>query len=482
MKRLPLWLPLLAALAGGARADPTAECRVDGLRQAVRCGVLSRPLDPQRPDGTRIELHYLVVPATAQHKRPDPLFFFAGGPGQSAIALAGQVAPLLGRLGQRRDLVFIDQRGTGRSAPLDCGEEDEAALPLPERLDAEAQIARVAACRERLQALPHGDLRQYATPTAMADADAVRAALGAERVNLVGVSYGTRAALEYLRQFPQRVRRVVLDGVAPADMVLPASLARDTPAVLDALLAACAAEPACARRHPRLAARWRDWLATLPREVRVADPASGRDVALKLDRAAVAQLLRAPLYAPAIAAALPYALEEAMAGRLAALVGLPGALGSGGRRGAIATGQHFSVVCAEDFPGLGAAALPGDFGESAALPYRRLCPDWPRAALPTGYGRLVPSPAPVLALSGALDPVAPPRHGERVVAALGPQARHVVVPHAGHGVLGLGCARELLHRFIDAEREADALALDTACLTRIPRPLAFEPPRPGGAP
>lgn len=469
---------LLFGLVAGARAT-TSECRVDGLRQAVQCGVLSRPLDPHRPEGARIELHYMVVPATAQRKRPDPLFFFAGGPGQSAIAVAGQMAPLLGRLGQRRDLVFIDQRGTGRSAPLDC--DDDEALPLAERFDPEALVARVATCRQKLQILPHGDLRQYTTPIAMADVDAVRAALGVERVNLLGVSYGTRAALEYLRQFPQRVRRVVLDGVAPADMVLPASLARDTPAVFEAVMAACAAEPACAQRHPRLAARWNEWLRALPRALHTVDPANGREQTLTLDREAVVQLLRVPLYLPALGASLPYAMEEAMEGRLTALVGLQSALGSD-RRGAVALGMHFSVVCAEDYPRLSEAPLPGDFGEGAARPYRRLCPDWPKGALPEGYGQLAVSAAPVLAFSGGLDPVAPPRHGERVVAALGAKARHVVVPNAGHGVLGLGCARELVHDFIDDEDESEALGIDAACLVRIPRPPAFELPRLGGAP
>ncbi|HSV68605.1 MAG TPA: alpha/beta fold hydrolase [Methylibium sp.] len=471
---------LLAAMAVVPALAATEPCRVAGVRQAVQCGQVRRPLDPARPEGAGIAVHYVVLPAAAHRKHPDPVFFFAGGPGQSAIELAGQVAALLGRLGQRRDLVFIDQRGTGRSAALDC-DDDEDALPLAQRLDAEALAARVAACRQRLQALPHGDLRQYTTPVAMADADAVRAALGAERINLVGASYGTRAALDYLRQFPQHVRRVVLDGVAPADMVLPASLARDTPAVLDALLRACATDTACAARHPRLAERWVEWLATLPREVRVNDPVDGREVALTLRRDAVALLLRGPLYAPSLTAALPHAIEEAIAGRLTALVGLPGALG-GGKRGAIALGMHFSVVCAEDYPRLDPEPLPGDFGEPAALPYRRLCPDWPRGALPAGYGRIATSAVPVLAFSGGLDPVAPPRHGERVVAALGPQARHVVVPNAGHGVLAVGCARDLLHRFVDADTEAEALAVDAACLRRIPRPPAFEPPRPGGTP
>jgi pimeloyl-ACP methyl ester carboxylesterase len=459
--------------AGEAVATP---CRVAGLKHEAQCGRLLRPLDPAQPGGRTIELHYLVVPATARHKRPDPVFFFAGGPGQAAIELAGSVLPLLARLNNRRDLVFIDQRGTGRSASLDCGPDD--GLPLARRLDVDEGLRRLNECRGRLQALPHGDLRHYTTAVAMADADAVRAALGAPQINLVGGSYGTRAALEYLRQFPERVRRVVIDGVAPPDMVLPASLATDTQAALDALFRDCAAEPACAARHPRLAERWADLLAGLPRRVGVIDPGNGQPTELVFTREMAASVLRGPLYAPAVAAALPLAIQEALDGRFTPLVGLAGALDRAGPRGRIALGMHFSVVCAEDFPRLDAAPLPGEFGEAVAAPYRKACPGWPRGAVAPAFYTLPASPAPVLAFSGGLDPVTPPRHGARVVAALGPKARHVVVPQAGHGVMALGCASDLVQRFIDAEGDAEALAVDATCLQGIPRPPVFALPQP----
>ena len=202
----------------------------------------------------QIDVHFAVLPALAHNKLPDPVFFFAGGPGQSAIELAGPVAAQMGRLNNRRDLVFVDQRGTGRSAPLRCETDEQPLRPLAEQFDPQLQLARLATCRERLMRLPHGDLRRYTTPIAMADADAVRRALGAPTINLVGASYGTRAALEYMRQFPRAVRRVVLDGVAPADMVLPASFSADNQAALDGLFEWCAADADCNARHPRLRA------------------------------------------------------------------------------------------------------------------------------------------------------------------------------------------------------------------------------------
>jgi pimeloyl-ACP methyl ester carboxylesterase len=205
--------------AGPASAAPTAElkpCRLRGLEHDALCGVLKRPLDPARPQGPQIDLHYAVLPALARNKRPDPVFFLAGGPGQSAIELAGLVSSEFARTLNRRDVVLIDQRGTGRSAPLRCEEADELMRPLSDLLDEAIQRQRVSACRTRLQALPYGDLRFFTTTLAMADLEAVRAALGAARINLVGASYGTRAALEYMRLYPAAVRRVVLDGTAPA--------------------------------------------------------------------------------------------------------------------------------------------------------------------------------------------------------------------------------------------------------------------------
>ena len=124
-------LVALAAPALWAQSDEvTTPCRVPGLANEVRCGVVRRPLDAARPTGPQLDIHFIVVPAVARRRLPDPVFLLAGGPGQSAIALAPAVLPLLARLNNRRDLVFVDQRGTGRSAPLDC--EDRRHAPLAE--------------------------------------------------------------------------------------------------------------------------------------------------------------------------------------------------------------------------------------------------------------------------------------------------------------------------------------------------------------
>lgn len=481
-----LLLPAGASAAPAAPALVLAPCKLPGVEHPARCGTLSRPLDPAEPAGRTLELHVAVLPALSRQPLPDPVFFLAGGPGQSAIELAGAAQRRLPRLGNRRDLVLVDLRGTGRSAPLRCPDEGDLLQPLDEAADPARVADRMRRCRDALRALPHGDLRRFTTSIAAQDLDAVRAALGVRRFNLVAGSYGTRLALEVLRQQPQTVRRAVLDGVSPPDQVLPLSFAPDAQAAFDALALWCRDDARCAAQAAPLEARWATLLESLPQKVTVPHPVSGREESLTVTRGLAASLVRAALYAPALAAGLPHALDEAAQGRWTALVGLAGAIG-GGLRGGIAQGLHFSVVCAEDMPLLEAAGPPpgptaaasGAFGPALSDLYRRVCADWPRAAVPPAFYRIAPSPAPVLLLSGGLDPVTPPRHGERVAAALGAKARHWVVPQGGHGVSALRCLQDAVQRFIDVDDEASALALDGGCAQAVPRPPIFVPPGAG---
>jgi pimeloyl-ACP methyl ester carboxylesterase len=472
------------AASGAAGACMTAEaapaplalhpCRLTGLDHDAQCGVLKRPLDPARPGGTQIDLHVVVIPALARQKLPDPILFFAGGPGQSAIALAGTIVHLSSRLGARRDLVLIDQRGTGHSAPLQCD------VPAPDEavqraLDRSRQLAALDACRARLEKLPWGDLRFYTTTIAMADADAVRASLGADKVNLMGISYGTRAALEYLRAYPQHVRRSVIDGVAPPDMVLAESVDIDGRAAMQALFRDCAAEKACARAHPALAERWQALLASLPKPVDVVDPVTGQPLHVTLTAEAVRGLVHSPLYSPALGAMLPHALEEAAAGRFAPLLALASSTGS--QPTDLSEGQHFSVICAEDVPRLPPPSGPASDQGAQGL-YRAACAHWPRGDVPAAFYSIPRSDSPVLLLSGGLDPVTPPRHAERVAKALGPAARSVVVANNGHNVTAIACMRDAVFHFVDAATDAQALGADMNCAARVPRPLAFQPPLP----
>lgn len=481
-------LGLLVLVPVWAQSNLTP-CRIPGVAQEVRCGVVQRPLDATRPKGTQIDVHYAVLPAVARRKREDAVFFIAGGPGQSAIDLMPHVLPLFNRLNQRRDIVFVDQRGTGRSAPLGCDPPKTSTLAAWARSsDPALSLSDALTCLKQLQALPWvthpSDIGQFTTPQAMQDLNAVREQLGAKTINLVAASYGTRAALDYQRQFPQTVRRLVLDGVVPPNMALHISSGADAQAALDTLWAACDAEPVCQKRHGNLRAIWQQLLQSLPKDELVNDPHTGQSEVLTITRDMVLAAVRAPLYAPSLAAALPQAVRDAAAGRWEGLVALASATmprASAQRNPALYTGMHLAVVCAEDVKRKShtAASPSADFGDALSQRYAAICPHWPTVDVPPAFDQLQASKAPVLLLSGGIDPVTPPRHAQQVAKVLGNQVTQVLVPQAGHGLMSLPCVPDLVFRYLDTP-DGQAPRVDGSCLQSIPRPLSFS--LPGGKP
>lgn len=469
-----LAMSLAAALCTLPALAGTQACRLEGVATELQCGVVKRALNPAEPQGRQIEIHYVVAPAMARNKQPDPVLVLAGGPGQSAISLAASVLPRLSRLNNRRDIVLIDQRGTGKSALLQC--PDETRMSLRESMDPQGLLKRLDQCRATLEKLPHGDLRYYTTTIAMQDFDAVREQLGVQQWNLYGASYGTRAALEYQRQFPAHVRRSVIDGIAPPDMVLPASTSGDIQTALDAVFSACERETACQARYPQLRAEWKQLLASLPRPVSIAHPVTGEPQQLTLQRSAVLNAVRSPLYLPQMAAVLPAAIHAAAQGRFEGLAGMSSVL-AGGRGSRLSTGMHFSVICSEDVPRLSQAkeAEGADFGRADVELYTQACKTWPRGEVPVDFYTIPKAQTPVLLLSGGADPVTPPRHGERAAKALGEKARHLIVPEAGHGVLTLACMRDQMFQFINAVDESSALKVDASCAAKMPRPTSYLP-------
>ena len=278
-----------------------------------------------------------------------------------------------------------------------------------------------------------------------------------------------------MRQFPRAVRRVVLDGVAPADMVLPESFAADSQSALDGLFDWCAADAQCNARHPQLRSTWLALLAGMPRRVELANPMSGEVEPITLTRDEVLGMARSPLYVPTLAAALPAAIDEAARGRFAALAGLASALSGPGAT--LYSGMHFSVVCSEDAPRMGATpdAARGQPGDAFTRYYQQACASWPRAQVDPAFYATPAAPTATWVLSGAADPATPPRHGERVARALGAKARHTVVPNAGHGVMALPCVRDAMLRFIEAPDDAAALDVRVSCAAAVPHPSVFVP-------
>ncbi len=260
--------------------------------------------------------------------KPDPLFFLAGGPGQGAAVLARPLRDVFRGLQADRDLVFVDQRGTGKSNPLNCDADDDSLALIDEPEG--AVIERLRTCMAGYDA----DLTLYTTTIAMDDLDDVRAFLGYERINIYGGSYGTRAGLVYLRQHGDRVRAAVLDGVAPTNMRLPLFFPRDAQRSLDKLLADCDADAACRAKYPQIGPRLMALFARLeknPPKVRVTHPRTGVASDLTITTALVANVIASALYSPLVASLVPELVTRADAGDFQGLLAL-GFLGEGRRQ------------------------------------------------------------------------------------------------------------------------------------------------------
>jgi len=461
-RRVPAWraaaaaVALAAGVAGcGDGTGPTrtlllSECRLPRLPMAAQCGEVEVPEDRAKPDGRRIRIFVAVLPANTLTPKRDPLFILAGGPGQAASHL-GPFAAQLNRVRKDRDIVLVDQRGTGRSSPLSCAafKFDEGDIEAALELD---PVPRAKACAAELAARGV-DAAQYTTAAWIADLDAVRAALGYDRVNLWGGSYGTRAAMEYARRHPDRVRSMVLDSVAPPDMRISLEIWPARDAVLDNVLAACRASAPCRAAHPDLAAT----LASLEtrlgagREVELADPRTGEVRAQKLGFEHVIGALQPLTYLPELQALIPEIIGRAAAGDfgpLYAAASLVTADLSDQMNGAL----HYSVTCAEDVPriapGEAASALAGVRTRELAQRLLAVCTVWPKGTQPADAIVPLVSDIPALILSGGLDPVTPPANGARVAKSL-PNSRHVVATGYAHIVSPHACAPRLIASFID---------------------------------
>jgi pimeloyl-ACP methyl ester carboxylesterase len=470
-------LPLLLSCGLAIAADAPAARRLGTIALApctlaaagsastvsAFCGTLAVPLDRAAPVGPRIDLAVALVPSRARQPQPDPVMLLAGGPGQSALESFPTIAGAFFDLLRDRHVVLVDQRGTGRSSPLQCRPPEDDDTTAADVLDPAAARRLAEQCLAALDVDP----RHFTTSDAVLDLEDVRAAISAPQLNLVGVSYGTRVALEYLRRHPDRTRTVVLDGVVPPGLALGAEHARNLESALAANFALCETHEACRRQFgvpreqlDRLLADLRD----RPRTVRYHDPITDEPREETLSPATVSGVVRMYAYLPLLATLLPRLLAEAGAGRPEQLMAqarmiesLSGEL--------IAQGMQLSVICTEDADRLRVDPTDADtlMGTGFVASLLAQCEVWPRGQRPPDFTAPVRSNRPVLLLSGELDPVTPPRYGDDVVRHL-PNGRHLVGRGQGHNVMLAGCAPRLMAQFVGA---ASARELDATCLDRL---------------
>jgi pimeloyl-ACP methyl ester carboxylesterase len=453
------------------------ECRIPGVDNAVQCAKFDVLENRETKTGRKIALNIVVLPASARIKEPDPIFLFAGGPGQAATDLVPTAKMILGTLNTKRDIVFIDQRGTGKSNLLTCKfptDDNPEMANLAKRTALTLKL--YTECRDALA--KKADLTQYGTTTAMADYDEVRAALGYDKINLWGASYGTRSAQEYLRRYPDRVRTVTLDSVASPSLILPENFARDAGAAIESAFVACEKSATCNKDYPALRADFAALLSRLdknPQTLKVANPLTGiaRDATISRDSIAMAAF--STLYVPQLTAILPEALKQASLGNYAPLAALSGGMTEIAEE-KIAIGMRMSVTCNEDVPRITAAMREAadkiePFRASFIREFSNACEVWPKGKVAADFFTPVVSDKPVLILSGGLDPVTPPLFGDEIKKTFA-NSVHFVAPNVGHGTSHQGCGPKIVKQFIE---KASVAELNGDCLKRLPRPIFYRP-------
>ena len=466
------------ALAGCTQSAPTAAidrlkpCTGDDAPTDAYCGTLRVFENRATKQGRQIDLNIVVLPALSPDSKSDPLFFLAGGPGQGATKLARGVREGFRRVQTDRDIVLVDQRGTGHSNPLECESDDDSlkAFNEPES----AGLERLKKCMAGYDA----DLSLYTTTIAMDDLDDVRAHLGYERINIYGGSYGTRAGLVYMRQHGDRVRSAVLDGVAPTNMRLPLYFPRDAQRALDLLVRDCESDEPCRAAYPNLGQRIRDLMERLRRDpplVKVTHPRTGEIGEVRLEARLVANVMAGTLYSPMASALIPAVVARAEQNDFQGMLALA-TMGDGGESN-VSIGMQLSVICAEDAPRVTAEDADKEskgtlFGEYVMRNQRLACEFWPKGQVEPAFYEPIASNIPTLVLSGEVDPVTPPVWGEQIAKTL-PAARHIVIPGTGHTAGGTGCGLRIIRNFID---KGTTEGLDTSCVALVHRPPFFVSP------
>lgn len=440
---------------------------------SAQCAKMKVPENPAQPKGRQIELALAWIPAKGE-AQPDPVFMLAGGPGQSALESYPSLHPAFNDVIKKRNVILVDQRGTGKSNPLIC--KDESGRSAVGENDALAGLdlnkARDFAKKCAGEVGKNADTRFYSTAYAIGDLDLVRSKIGADKINLYGVSYGTRVAQQYAKRYPQHTRTVVLDGVVPNSLVLGAEHALNLENALNLHFARCTADKICRERfgNPRQKLdALRAQLQKAPMIVNYSDPMSGEAKHEKLDSNSLAMVARMYSYSPLTASMLPLLLAQASQGNGGPLFAqaqmMNQSLGD-----AIMHGMQLSVICSEDADELkeDPASTNTLIGNSMIGFIKAQCEVWPHAKRAADFRAPLKGNVPVLLLSGEFDPVTPPRYGDAVAKFLA-NGKHVIVKGQGHNVMPVGCGPKLFARFIDS---ADAKNLDTKCLDD----LAYVPP------
>ncbi len=446
------------------------DCRLKRVESQSKCALFEVPENHAKSDSTKIKIHVAIVPSLAPKPEADPVFFFAGGPGQAASDI-GILVEALSPLRRNRDIVLVDQRGTGKSKTLTCdvGETLKTeSQPLREALNAnDAQMrAEWKKCLDTLK----GNPATHRTDDYIADLELVRKAMGYDKINVWGGSYGSRVALRYMKLHPDAIRSSVIDGVAPTTLRLPNDALANSEAELRAVFVACEQSPECAKAYPGIAKKLDDLLASLkqsPKTVTIAHPSTGKPFNATITSVTFATMLWPLLYQPDATRLLPTMVEAAAAGNFAPFAaGMSG--GGGSNELSISLAQRFAVMCAEDM--FEQKPQTNDRLGPIGKLFFDFCSSFPHGSPAKDFFEPTKSSIPTLLLSGTFDPVTPPSSAEVAMKTLS-ASKHIVVG-AGHIVSPHPCIRRIVKKFVDA---GDIGAANDSCEAelKLPRPLFY---------
>ena len=440
-------------------ANNTDTCYVEGVSDRLNCGFVTVPENPNKPDGKQIQVHYVVLPAVKNVNHEEALLAIAGGPGQSAIDNAAGFDAMLSKVRQQRDILLIDQRGTGRSNLLTCDEGAQSPLSFDD--DNADTLAETQKCLAKIDA----DVTQYGSLNAIKDFEAVRQHLGYKKLHVYGISYGTRMAQLYMRLYPAHLATVTLDGIVPMQqsvLEIGASIDRG----FDLLFKDCQETTACHDQFPGLKAEFDQVAASLakaPVMENVYDPVTGEKTMLTMTRGKFYGSIRMALYQANVRALVPHAIHQAAKHNFQPILGLYSlTIDNAG----MAMGMHASVVCGEDMhritPAMREQAQHSFMGKTMLEGLEATCEVWKVPAVDDSFSEPISSDIPTLLLSGEIDPATPPSWGELAMEKL-TNAKHFVAPYATHGVAYQSCANNLI---ADLVRSGSVKDLDGECLKK----------------
>lgn len=480
-----LALLLFPAFLPAADHEPTlelADCRITagpgypGIK--ARCGIFLRPLDPDNPESGQLELNVAVVPALSLEPEPDPLVPIAGGPGGASTVFYAGYARAFRKIRRTRDILLLDQRGTGDSAPMDCEIDDDI---VEGQFSIDDTIAETRKC---LDSLPH-DPRFFTTSVAVEDLEALRVALGYPSLNLYGSSYGTRVAQHFLRRYPDSTRTVILDGVAPPQIALGPGIAIEAQKALDSIFERCAQDSDCNTAFPSIREDFAELEASLGQEsveVTFSNPSGGRPETMSFGDAEFSGALRLMSYHPSSVALMPLMIDEAVNGNYQPLAARSQMIVESMTR-ALSLGMHNAVVCTEDAPFFDSEEVTREQLEATYIGPMQIealdaiCGVWPKGVLDDGLRQPLATDKPVLLLSGDADPVTPPYFAELASVEMS-NSKHLIGHRQGHGLAVRGCMPDVIADFVESASIED---LDTACMDRLhamPFFLDFSGPSP----